>query len=701
MTSLPTVALDRARRIGVAMLGTMRDDELADRLALAEAVAAPHLQRLGLGDRVPEPGAMQAVPTSAIPDLRLVLLARIATSELATAGSIFGHVRETLARRQPRLDPPDLAIEMALAWQALGPRASGSVGWLRVPLLEPTIRSLELFAGADEPDAVAVLAPGVDPLLDLLATEALTVDASSTAVRMRLLAARIDLDDGPLPSSAWDAGDPFGARMREVVGTDHELAARLAPIARVAVHSVSVLPTGRGARSVARFRADDHPSPNDLARLASVLVAAPLVVRGPGFVTLRPANQRLVRAALWLLAARPTVRTADILGEVGLRMATSGGADNQARDAAVAGTAAALLGGLDDSVAVAELDRLRTRVRNKPVRKQVEAALTAAAERAGRSIDELLDESAPMFGLDPAGRRGFEIGGHHGTILLTDDGGVEVRWASPLPSAERETHAGALAELESRRVEISDWLTDERRRLEGWLRDGRTWPFEVWRRRFVDHPVASVLARRLVWGLLIDDTSSSFRADAEGSLWDADGDPVVPRTDALVDLWHPADADAADISAWVAGLARAAVAQPFDQVERRVYVADQAPDAVGDRRYAGRIVDFHRFRALAGARGWTAPMLGPWDQGDRAVAYRDAPIADIRAEFGQVPEDDQDPRAAVDTALTGTVRFTRRVDGSRVPVAFRDLPVRLVSETLRDVDLFTTVARRGDIAGLD
>ena len=88
-------------------------------------------------------------------------------------------------------------------------------------------------------------------------------------------------------------------------------------------------------------------------------------------------------------------------------MATSGRADNQARDAAVAGTAAALLGGLDDSVAVAELARLRTRVRNKPVRKQVEAALTAAAERAGRSIDELLDESAPMFGLDPAGRRGF------------------------------------------------------------------------------------------------------------------------------------------------------------------------------------------------------------------------------------------------------------------------------------------------------
>ena len=148
-------------------------------------------------------------------------------------------------------------------------------------------------------------------------------------------------------------------------------------------------------------------------------------------------------------------------------------------------------------------------------------------------------------------------------------------------------------------------------------------------------------------------------------------------------------------------LARSAVVQPFDQVERLVYVTDGAPDAVGDRRFAGRVVDYHQFRALAGARGWTAPMLGPWDQGDRAVAYRDAPTAGVRAEFGHVPEDDQDLSAMVDTARTGTVRFTRRVGGSRAPVPFRDLPARLVSETLRDVDLFTTIARRGDITDID
>ena len=91
------------------MLGMMRDDDLADRLAVAEAVAAPHLRRLGLGDAGIESRtgdgfvvnqadrAIAGIPGSDIPDLRLVLLARIAASELATSGSTYGQ----LGRRWP------------------------------------------------------------------------------------------------------------------------------------------------------------------------------------------------------------------------------------------------------------------------------------------------------------------------------------------------------------------------------------------------------------------------------------------------------------------------------------------------------------------------------------------------------------------------------------------------------------------------
>ena len=203
---------------------------------------------------------------------------------------------------------------------------------------------------------------------------------------------------------------------------------------------------------------------------------------------------------------------------VGLRLATSGRADNQARDAAVAGTAAALLGRLDDPVALAELDRLRTRVRNRIVRKQIEAAMAVVADRADRPIDELLDESAPTFGLDTAGRRRITVGVHNGSLELIDAGRVEFRWATPLSSVERETHAGALAELDARRTEIADWLADERRRLEGWLRDGRAWPFAVWQRRFVEHPVARVDARGLVWRLAAGDSVVALRPEADGSL---------------------------------------------------------------------------------------------------------------------------------------------------------------------------------------
>ena len=176
---------------------------------------------------------------------------------------------------------------------------------------------------------------------------------------------------------------------------------------------------------------------------------------------------------------------------------------------------------------------------------------------------------------------------------------------------------------------------------------------------------------------------------------------MVPGEDDEVRLWHPAEAGPAEIAAWRATLASLNVTQAVRQVDREVFLPPAAGSApAADLRFAGRVVDQPRLRALLRQRGWAVPALGTWDRGDEATAWRDFDSG-FRAELRyQAP--DVDPIAErVARARIVAVRFVRpgsgRVAGDpgEVSVPLADVPRRVFSEALRDVSLAVTVEGRG------
>jgi hypothetical protein len=203
--------------------------------------------------------------------------------------------------------------------------------------------------------------------------------------------------------------------------------------------------------------------------------------------------------------------------------------------------------------------------------------------------------------------------------------------------------------------------------------------------------VGGVHGRRLIWRFIDAGRAPDGLPDGRG-LIDASGRPFAwPSRDARVRLWHPVEASAAEIDAWRARLVERRVVQPFKQAFRETYGLTGDADAVLDRRFADRPLAYGQMRALMGTRGWTAPMLGPFDQGDRSVAFLEVAGGGLRAELEHVPAGMGDPRERVEYARSGSVRFTAASGDERSPVLLRDVPARLLSEVLRDIDLFTSV----------
>ena len=447
----------------------------------------------------------KTIAPDAVAAVRITLLRRIVESELGTAASAEGQVRAGLGTMSP-LGPSDLALELALCAFGIDLGHGVSLGWFRLGLLDPALADLERLGRVDANDAVEAEAAA---LADVLANDTMILEAGATDRRYRLLIALDRLRPGSTAALVFDPGDLLGASLRTVAASDEELARAIGRVLPLAAKATSVVPDRRQRASIATMLVggESEPVPRDaVTRVIQQLLTAQLEPRGAGFVTVRPSNQRIGRAFIWLVPSSLPDLAPDVLGDLGVRLGTSGKRDNQARDTAMAGTCAALLGEMDGDRAVASLAMMLARVRNKPVRKQAEKALAAAAERAAIGVDKLVERSLPSFGLDEAGRRLFTYDTWTAEIQVEADGRVRVSWAeegadpADVPSRSlRERAPQDVAHVTEVAEDISATLADERRRVEQQLAEGSTWSMADWRRRFLEHPLGRVHGRRLIW----------------------------------------------------------------------------------------------------------------------------------------------------------------------------------------------------------
>lgn len=224
-------------------------------------------------------------------------------------------------------------------------------------------------------------------------------------------------------------------------------------------------------------------------------------------------------------------------------------------------------------------------------------------------------------------------------------------------------------------------LTVQRARYERLLATGTTWPWARFRDAVLSHPVAGAIAGSLI--VDVDGGTPFLPAEAVAELPD----------EAAVRLWHPAGRPIGEVVGWRERLAALGVMQPFKQAHREVYLLTPAERAAGDGspRFAGFVLRQHALAALAGSRGWQVRLQGPFDPGGDPSPTIELPEAGLVASLEADPVEDERLWSGSGIYLyvrTGTVRFRR--DGRPVPLD--EVPPLALSEVLRDVDLFVSVA---------
>ena len=436
-------------------------------------------------------------------------------------------------------------------------------------------------------------------------------------------------------------------------------------------------------------------------------------------------NATPLRGLAWLASLLPphrdTVRALGALVETSLRKVPGVGP----RSPKVANAGVVALSRIDGEAALAELARLAARVTYKATAKLIDSVLGDRAAALGLGREEVEELAVPTYGLTSVGAATIQLG--EATALLAVSGvKATLSWRTAagkqvkgVPAAVRRDHPDELAELRASVKDLDKMLAAQRDRLDRQFLARRTWPAGVWRQRLLDHPLVGTLARRLLW--TVDGTAVGF---ADGAPRTLDDTPVTPAPDAEVTLWHPADRDPAEVAAWRDWLERHAVTQPFKQAHREVYLLTDAERATGtySNRFAAHILRQHQFHSLAAVRGWRNRLRLAVDD-TLPPAVRELPEWGLRAEYWI--HGDSDDHGADDITDSGSflrlrtdqVRFypldapenLAHCDGRGPyemwlrdgaepvePLPLAEIPPLVLSEVLRDVDLFVGVASVGN-----
>jgi len=431
---------------------------------------------------------------------------------------------------------------------------------------------------------------------------------------------------------------------------------------------------------------------------------------------LRPAESDVAfaKGAAWMLAAYPDDETVDALERVALSMLTKIAGEYhgpQYRSLSTVNACVWAMGQIGSVKAVTALGRIKRAARDERLASLIDKAMAEAAQLAGVPVVDLEEIATPVCGLEEVGRVERLLGDYVVTLAI-ESGRARLSYAtvagkalkaSPAALKGDEAAAEEIKALKQAAVEIDKTLPLIKQRLEDSYLSGRDWSWDDWRSRWLDHPLAGALARRLIWRLQDADGTRQCAWDGV-RLRDRHGSDVEETPGVRVRLWHPLMSQDDEIADWRAFLMERRIVQPFAQAHRQLYPLTPAERDTErySNRFAGHILRQHQYMMLAKSRGWSARHKIWADAPNGDPTYKLLPAHGVYAQWWLASPQDDAPAVTESQAFvyvhSDRVLFGRLSEEGRreAAMALDDVDPLVFSEIMREVDLCVAVASIGN-----
>ena len=364
-----------------------------------------------------------------------------------------------------------------------------------------------------------------------------------------------------------------------------------------------------------------------------------------------------------------------------------------------------VLANMPDKSGLLYLLILKYKLNQPQTQKVIDKLLQQLAEASGLTVDQVLNDFIPDFGLQN-GVLVKNVGNFEVVLRIERPTKVSISYQDEqkktlktLPKSIRGEHKEELNEFKAMQKDIQKMLSAQKIRLDSLYLSSRSLDYQTWKEKFFLHGLIGTLVKNLIWTFEIEgvQTQAIYLDD---QMVDTGHTPVVDLEKATqVTLWHPMD-NPESLALWQDFVVQHEIEQPFKQAFREIY--EQSPDELStsmySSRFAAHILKQHQMSALAKGRSWKYSLLGAYDDGrDDEFLKLELPAYNIIASIQVYPPDSQEVDDWTDSGIfkhvhTDKIRFSI---GNR-DISLDQVPKLVFSEIMRDIDLFVSVTSIGN-----
>lgn len=358
-----------------------------------------------------------------------------------------------------------------------------------------------------------------------------------------------------------------------------------------------------------------------------------------------------------------------------------------------------------DLYGIAQLSKLKYRIKQNSAQKLIEKYLEEAAGEKKVPISEIEDLAVADYDLQN-GQKEVLFGEYKAVLRIIGMGKTETQWYKPdgspqksIPASVKTQFATEWKELRNEAKEIEQTLITQRDRLDRMFRLDRKIQWPYFYNMLFTHGLLSYLYQQIIWRFTYQEEVQTG-IFLNGQWTNEKGETFTPSEESIVSLWHPVGESMAYIQAWRSFLEKHQIQQPLKQVFREVYLLTDAEvnTRIYSNRMAAHVLKQHQFNSLAKTRGWKYALMGAYDDGrHNEAASLELPEYGLRAEYwvNEISAENAYNDAGIwHYVATDQVRFVKTSNDQLCNLI--EVPAIVFSEVMRDVDLFVGVASIGN-----
>lgn len=367
---------------------------------------------------------------------------------------------------------------------------------------------------------------------------------------------------------------------------------------------------------------------------------------------------------------------------------------------AIAASAVQALALSPSHLALMAISSMAFKYKHKQVRNAAKEALRLAAKTRGITEEELEDQLIPDLGFNKRGEKTIDYGNRTFTAYLTPDLKIELKTAEgkrikslPKPNAKDDLEKAELvkAELSAVKKQLRSMVSMQTQRLEMALSLHRYWSQVIWKSLFIENPIMQQFAISLIWGEYQEGKLlATFRYMEDGTFNTIEEEEHELTADTAIGLVHPLELSEEEREAWNQQLEDYEVVQPFPQIARNVFRAEENETMMVER-FGGIQLNGRSLLGKMTKYGWSRGSVQ--DGGFYDTFYKEDSRTGLGAElsFEGAPigyEEDDVCLFDIQFYKAGTVKRGSyeydEIDDAR-RIAPKRVPERFFSEILYDV----------------